>query len=240
MPLNIMIVEDEPPIADYVDHCLRSILPANRIQSITIVHSVENAKAFIKKNKIDLCLLDLNLHGEDGFEVLKSSLSQQFHTIVISAHTDRALEAFEYGVIDFVPKNLKLDRLRLALDRFLGKESRPEETKYLIVRKNNKNYPIEIKKINYLKAVRYLVDVHLSDSSVEMIDKSLNQLEIILPSNFFRVHRSYIVCLDNVVSFEHSGGNVYHLKLKNGEILPVSRSRFNPLKQYFSGYSPQN
>ena len=231
--MRILIIEDEPPVADYLEKCTRSLLQ-NKIKELKIMHSLEDAKEYLKKNKIDLCILDLNLHGENGFEVLKSSVSKPFQTIVVSAYTEKAIEAFEYGVIDFVPKSLKLDRLRTAFDRYFGREDRPQATKYLITRKNNKNFLLPVERIIYLKADRYLVEAYCKDSKKEIIDKSLNLLEIVLPKHFMRIHRSFIVNLENIEYFEHSGSNIHQLKLVDGTILPISRQRYNALKQYFS------
>lgn len=231
--MKILIIEDEPPIAEYIEKSTRSIL-GNMLTEIKTVHSLEDAQIYLKKNKIDLCLLDLSLHGEDGFEVLQNSVSKPFNTIVISAHTERALEAFEYGVVDFVPKMIKQDRLRLAFDRFLGKENRPEETKYIVIRKQNKNVLLPVEKILYFKAARYLVEAYLKDGSKEIIDKSLNQLEIILPKSFIRVHRSFMVDKESIASFEHTGGNSYKIRFHNGKSIPLSRSRYSMLKQLFA------
>ena len=61
-------------------------------------------------------LLDLNLHARDGFEILKQIVSKSFHTIIISANIDRAIEAFEYGVLDFIPKlyNKEIEFIKTA------------------------------------------------------------------------------------------------------------------------------
>ncbi len=66
---------------------------------------------------IDVLFLDLNLNGKDGFDLLKTSVSGAFHVIIISAHTEQALKAFEYGVLDFVGKPFNKERLARALDR---------------------------------------------------------------------------------------------------------------------------
>ncbi|MBK7227614.1 MAG: hypothetical protein IPH97_01775 [Ignavibacteriales bacterium] len=59
----------------------------------------------------------MNLNAKDGFELLKQVVSQSFHTIVISANINRAIEAFEYGVLDFIPKPYNIERLKAAFQR---------------------------------------------------------------------------------------------------------------------------
>ena len=75
------------------------------------------ALCFIENNSLDLVLLDLNLNGDNGFDLLTTAVSESFHTIVISAYKDQAITAFEYGILDFVPKPFNRDRLEQAFDR---------------------------------------------------------------------------------------------------------------------------
>ncbi|WWW34360.1 response regulator [Stenotrophomonas rhizophila] len=58
----------------------------------------------------DGLLLDLNLGGEDGFELLRRAVAGRYHCVVVSAHRERALQAFEHGVLDFVPKPFSRER----------------------------------------------------------------------------------------------------------------------------------
>jgi len=233
--MNILIVEDEPPIAEYIQKCTRSIL-GGRIKELYISYSLQDALINFDNHNIDLCLLDLNLSGEDGFEFLKKSMSRPFHTIIISAHTDRAIQAFEYGVIDFVPKSFNLDRLKKAFDRYFGRIQTHAAAKYLVCRKQNSNFLVPAENVVYIKAARYLVEVHLADDDIELLEKPLNRLEQILPENFIRIHRSYIVNINCISSFKHAGGSVYQLQLKNGEILPISRYRFKKVKNLLENH----
>jgi two-component system response regulator LytT len=228
--VRIVIVEDEPPIAREIERSCRSIL-GERIRRLEIFHSLEDASSFLDKNPIDLCLLDLNLHGQDGYDLLKHAVSRAFQTIVISAYTDQAVRAFEHGVLDFVPKPFSEERLKKAFERYssIG-EKRDLKTRYVVTRRQGKHYPIPLRGISYFKAGGYLVEVHLKSGRTELIEKSLTLLERILPGHFVRIHRSYIVDLDDVTSFEHDGGGVYHVTLKNQTTLPLGRKYLRALK----------
>ena len=115
--MRLVIVEDEPPIAEDVEHACRSIL-GNRIRSLRVFFTLDEAADFLASHPVDLLLLDLTLSGEDGYDLLRQAVAGPFQTIVISAHTDQAIDAYAHGVLDFVPKPLDEERLRLALDRF--------------------------------------------------------------------------------------------------------------------------
>ncbi|MCX6165080.1 MAG: LytTR family DNA-binding domain-containing protein [Ignavibacteriae bacterium] len=213
--MRILIVEDEPLIAEELKELTLQFLK-NEIQSMDIVYTITKANEYIKNNKIDLLLLDLNLNGKNGFEILKDVVIENFHTIVISAHSERAIEAFEYGVLDFVPKPINMARISFALNRFLGKTVPNEhKLKYIVIKKNQSHSLIDLKDVQYFESKRYIVEVHLKNEKKYIIDKSLNRLEQLLPLNFLRIHRSYIIDIKELNSYKHIGGGVYNACLKN-------------------------
>jgi len=227
--MRILIVEDERPIAKYIERTCHTIL-GTKITSIQIQHNLESASIFLVEHLIDLCLLDLNLNGEDGYELLKLAVSGSFHTIIISANTDRAVEAFNYGVLDFIPKPFTEERLQAAFDRYFDlQEKREIKTKYLSVRRGNQIITLSIDDIIYFKASGIYVEAHLTNGKKEFLDKTMDRLGQILPSRFVRTHRSYSVDLNQIESYGHHGGGTYKLTLKSGETLPLSRHKYKEL-----------
>lgn len=228
--MKILIVEDEPPIARDFEDLSRLILK-EKISSVKTCFTLANAIDYLQNNDIDLCILDLNLNGKSGFDILNNIISGSFHTIIISAHTQQAIRAFEYGVLDFLPKPVDKERLELAFDRFLSKSFKSRNRlKYLSVRKRNKNYLLDIKNVIFFKSDGYIIEVHCKNKIVEIIEKPLNRLEQILPDNFIRIHRSYIIDSEHMQSFYHEGGGVYRLKIISGEIFPLSPRVYKILK----------
>ena len=118
--MKVLIVEDEPPIAGYIEKITRNIL-REKLSSIYQVHNRKKATEYMRSNSVDLCLLDLNLNGEDGFDLLQQVMAGSFQTIIISASVNRALEAFEYGVLDYIPKPFTEERLKLGFHRYFSR-----------------------------------------------------------------------------------------------------------------------
>lgn len=228
--MRILIVEDEPPIAEEIKEMCVSIL-SSRIERIDITNTINDAEVYLAKNPVDLCLLDLNLKGKNGYDILKHSVSGSFHTIIISAYTDQAIEAFNYGVLDFVPKPVVPERLHIALKKLYKTDSDQKNgIKFLVVRKHNSNHIISINEIRYFEAHGYVVRIIVSNGHSELIEKPLNRLMQILPDNFMRIHRSYIVDINEISSYKHKGGGVYEAILKQGEHLPLSPSAYKQLQ----------
>jgi len=92
--LNLLIVEDEPPIARRIEKFVRAAL-GSQLGSVHVAQTLDEAEDHLSHTTVDVLLLDLNLHGRDGFELLARAVAGSFHTIVVSANTDQALRAFE-------------------------------------------------------------------------------------------------------------------------------------------------
>ena len=229
--MRIFIVEDEPPIARDIAHCCRQIL-GKQIDSLEIAHSLEAAREYLTDKTVDLLLLDLNLNGRNGYELLRDAMAGSFHTIIISAHTDQAVEAFQYGVLDFLAKPFDENRLRQAFDRYFGRIQRSGvDTQFLSVRRRKENIILSINDVLYFKAADYYVEAVLHDGNTELLDKSLDRIGQILPSHFIRIHRSYIVDIRQIVSFTPLKRGSSCITLRNAQNLPLSRSRYKVLRE---------
>ena len=228
--MRILIVEDERPTAEDIKLLVEQIL-GKEIFSIHIETTLDSAMFYLKEKPIDVLLLDLNLNAKDGFDLLKQVVSQSFHTIVISANINRAIEAFEYGVLDFIPKPYNLERLKAAFQRLKSSHALDGHSiKYLSVKKGFEIKVIPLEEIKYFKSANIYVELHLQNDQSIIYDKSIKQLIPLLPSNYYRIHKSYIVDRDKIESIQSLGGGKYRVILKSGECLPVSRHKINQLK----------
>ena len=226
-----MIVEDETRIARRIERMTREILGAD-LRSLTHINTLEEATTFIEKHSLDLVLLDLNLNGANGFDLLTTAVSGAFHTIVVSAYKDQAINAFEHGVLDFVPKPFNQERLAQAFDRFHAKAVTAKSmVKYLAVKKRQRVELVRIEDLVYIKGAGAYAELFLSDGRKELHDKSLEKLEQLLAPDFERVHKSYLVKMTEVKGFIVQTGSKYSAELKSGERIPVGRTKYKDLKE---------
>ena len=230
--LSILSLEDEPVIADRIARLCSEIL-GDRIALYHNCATVGEALQEADRGIYDIFLLDLNLHGEDGFGLLQQSASFAAQTIVISAYKDRAAEAFDFGVTDFVSKPFDKERLEQALDRFDNWPRPDQHPKFLAFRSPGKTHVVAISEVIYIAGADQYSEVHLSNGTSRLHDKSLGQFEQLLPDGYERIHKSYIVHLDQIDRLEMKEGSRYFAMLKTGERLPVGRTRYNTLKQRY-------
>lgn len=231
--MRVIILEDEPMVARRLERVTRQVLGA-RLRSVHCVSTIDSAVAQLNRAEESVLLLDLNLSGEDGFDVLRGAMAEPCSTIVVSANTNRALEAFELGVVDFVPKPFTAERLELAFDRLVERRG-AERTRYLAVYITGRIDLIPLDNV---------VAIHGDDdySSIETVGgerrlhkRTLAQLETLLPSTFQRVHRSHIVNLMQAkrIFIDESGSR--RVLLANGSEVPVSRSYIDTLAKRLIG-----
>ena len=228
--MNILIVEDESRIAKRIERMTRDIF-GNALQSLTHIDNLTEALRFIKNSSLDLVLLDLNLNGDNGFDLLKTAVSESFHTIVISANKEQAITAFEYGVLDFVPKPFNRDRLGQAFNRAITKEKTQTNTiKFLAIKKRGRIQLIPIEDLLYIKGAGVYTELFLANGKKELHDKSLEKLEQLLSPTFERIHKSYLVKLSEVNGVIVESGSKYMAELKNGILIPIGRTKYKDIK----------
>ena len=228
--MKILIIEDEIRIAKRVERMTKEFF-LNTLQSITSVQSLSEGLEFIKKNTLDLVLLDLNLNGENGFDVLSETVSGSFHTIIISANKEEALKAFEFGVLDFVPKPFNKERIEIAFNRVVKKEEVSNENlQFLAVKKRGGIKLVNIDDVQYIKGAGVYTELYLNNGQKELHDKSLEKLSQLLPKSFERIHKSYLVKTIKIKEIIVKTGSQYAVELLSGEILPVGRTKYKALK----------
>ena len=181
----------------------------------------------------------------NGFEMLEL-LDTPPQVIFITAHNDFAIRAFEMNAIDYLLKPFSKDRLIGAVKKVADKvhsgEARNEQLLHLIhqplteklerivVKTGSKIKVIPVEKINYLEAEDDYIMVftdegkHLKQGTMKYYEDHLD------PGCFVRIHRSYIVRIDQVVHLEPYAKDNFVAKLKNGASLKVSRNGLRNLK----------
>lgn len=231
--MRILIVEDDRPTAEDIRNLTKELL-GDRIHSIQIQTSLYNALDFLSIHAVDVLLLDLNLNERNGFDILKQAVARSFHTIIISAYSDKAVEAFEYGVLDFIPKPYSPERLKAAFNRL--QESHALDTralKYLSVRKLGKIEIIPLEEVKYFKGANVYSELHLFSGGVEIYDKSLKNICRLLPRSFMRIHKSFIVDMRLIRKIFNHGSGRYEVELATRDRLPVSRNRIREIRKRF-------
>lgn len=226
--MRILIVEDELVIAQRLERFLILEL-AGTLTHLDRCATLDEAEKWLTQNPVDVVFLDLNLNGQDGFSLVKDIASRAFHTVVVSAHTERAIEAFEIGVLDFVGKPFSAERIHKTAERLHGARAN-QPAASLSIRSAGRIDLVPIPSIAFIKAAGSYSELVLRDGTVRVHSKSLDRLLTILPATFERIHRSYVVRLDEIAQIRVREGSRYAAVLDSGDELPIGRTRVETLK----------
>lgn len=229
--MNVVIAEDEPLLQQRIARFVGEIL-GEQLDKLTVFLTLADAQDYLAQNETDVLLLDLNLQGQNGFDLLKMQLAKAFHTIVISAYADKAIEAFEYGVLDFIAKPCSKTRLQTALNRLTDNTLRSHYgCRYLSVKKSSAIELVTVSDIVYIQADGHYTQLFLKSSPQPVLhSKSIENIVTLLPEQFERVHRSYIVNMNFVKRLIIESGSRYFVQLQQDNLIPVGRTKFAVLK----------
>lgn len=176
----------------------------------------------LQKESVDLLLLDVEMPGMSGLELIES-LTNPPLVILITAKTDYAVQGFQLQVVDYLVKPITLPRLLQAVNR--AEEWKLSDSKsiqfaesknYFFARINNQLIRIDWDDILFLQAMGDYV-VIVTPGKKMPVHSTLKALEKKIPENrFTRVHRSYIVQVSKIVNLEENSIQI------NEHLIPVS------------------
>ncbi len=240
--IKALIIDDEQLARQLIRNYLKSF------PEIEIVGECENGfegARNIAELKPDIVFLDIQMPKLNGFEMLEL-IDNPPEIIFITAHNDYAIRAFEMNAVDYLLKPYSQERLISAVQKAAekiktgtGKDKKmdqlihqplSEKLERIVVKTGTKIKVIPVDKINYFEAqddyIMLYTDEgkHLKQGTMKYYEDHLDS------SKFIRVHRSFIVRIDQVVQLEPYSKDNYLLKLKNGTALKVSRNGLKNLK----------
>jgi len=220
--VRVLIVEDEAPAA----RRLQRLVTAELGEAVQIdrAEDVDAARRLLAEHAFAMVLLDLDLAGRDGFELIRGAPGGAARIVVVSAHSDRAIEAFDHAVVDFVSKPVSEPRLALALTRALGPPHPPGELQ-LLVRSVGQTELVPASAIVRLSGADDYVELSLAGGQRLLHDARLDELERVLPPGFLRVHRCHIVNRAHLVRVRTLATGQRVVDCSDGSAIPVSRRR---------------
>src|SRR5258706_14196377 len=114
--LRVLAVDDEPPALDELAYLLRA---DPRVGAGNTAGDVADAFRVMRDNDVDAVFLDIRMPGLDGMELARvlGRFARPPAIVFVTAYDDRAAEAFDLGVADYVRKPVQADRIAESLRR---------------------------------------------------------------------------------------------------------------------------
>ena len=243
--IKVLIIDDETPARDLIRHYLQAYT------GIEITGEADNgftAMKLIREQNPQLIFLDIQMPKLTGFEMLE--LLDESPAIIFSTAFDQyAIRAFEMNAVDYLLKPYSKERFDAAIQKALtriqsGTLVQPNLQTFrnaiappsgtltrIAVKDRQQIHVIPVTDIDFIEADGDYVKLH-TDNQAYLKEKTMKYFEENLPSQqFIRIHRSYIVNVNEVSKIELYEKDSYRVYLKNGEFLKASANGYKALKR---------
>jgi len=233
--MKAIIIDDEKRARVSLSLLLKEFCP-----EISLVAECENLPEGVKairKLQPDIVLLDIEMPGHSGLELLDffDEKEIQFSIIFTTAYNEYAVQAFKLSAVDYLLKPIVAEELVNAIAR-VEKQKHPQY-KILAENLNQDNFQkiavpsgnslviINIADIIYIKGEGAYSEINLKDKTKLLVSRNLKNFEetLLKDARFLRCHKSYIVNFETILSFNKSDGG--WLEMENGASIPVSTEK---------------
>jgi two-component system LytT family response regulator len=237
-----LIIDDEPLARMVVREYLQNFSEIEVLQECS--DGFEGLKA-IQQYQPDLIFLDVQMPKINGFEMLELVDSPPA-VIFTTAFDEYAIKAFEAHAVDYLLKPFNKDRFNKAVEKYLAQSpvpvskktgelldasNSPAQHERIVVKTGTKVKIIPVQDVEYLAADDDYVSVYTPEGSF-LKNKTMNFFERTLdPRYFVRVHRSYMVAIQQITRLDPYEKDAHLAILKSGAKIPVSKTGYVKLKQ---------
>jgi len=243
--IRIIIIDDEAPAREIVKYYLQEV---DDIDVIAECADGFSGLKSISAMKPDLVFLDIQMPRLTGIELIEV-LTEKPEIIFTTAFDQFALRAFELNAVDYLLKPFQKRRFLEAVNKaiikirsgkgnkepanqILSKKPEPSSTiNRIVVRKGSSINLIPVEEIKYVEAQDDYVMIYHSEGKA-LKQQTMKYYEENLPSSdFVRIHRSYIVKVEQIKRIEPYGRDSHIAILHSADKLPVSRAGYKHIKE---------
>jgi len=236
--IKAIIIEDEPDLRELS----RSMLNANfrEIEIVGETDSVDGGVELIKNTQPQLVLMDIEIKGGTGFNILQRVKPYTFILVVVTAFNQFAIKAIKFSAIDYILKPinefefvaaiesaLKLiepGQIEQQMTQLVDMYERKVQAKKIVLRTSEAIHVVNISEIEYCQSDNTYTTFYLSGGEKILVSKPMKEFTGILEEyDFFRPHQSYLINLHAIRRIDKSDGGF--VILKSGKELPISSRR---------------
>ena len=179
----------------------------------------------------DLIFLDIKLGEESGLDTARKirESNTRAKLVFLTAYKQYVFQSFDVDASHYLIKPVSRKKLYPVLDHIIKQLNLLKEPP-IILKSGQSTICIFCSDLMYLEVNNKTLTLHNQTYTTEFSGK-LESVEKNLPARFFRCHRSYIVNMDYIVWFDRMD-----LHLSNGEIIPVSKRKYQDFSSTFLKY----
>ncbi|TAM95774.1 MAG: response regulator transcription factor [Chitinophagaceae bacterium] len=226
MNIKCLIVDDEPLAVRLVSSYIQQI---PELEIIAACNNAIEAIKVLREQKIDLIFLDIKMPKLIGTDFLRS-IPDPPKVIFITAYREYALDGYDLDIVDYLLKPVSFTRFMKAVLKAIKLIGIDNNNSYLTTKNdNNKDaflyfkidkamQKVLLKDIFFIESCKEYVKIYLENGKQLLVKQSISAMEKLLsPHRFMRIHRSYIVTIEKISTF-----NATSVSIDNHNI-PIGR-----------------
>jgi len=238
--IKCLVIDDEQPARDILHKHIEGV------ESLELTGSCNNAVealSYLQSNTVDLLFLDIQMPHILGTNFIRT-LKNPPKVIFTTAYRKYAIEGFELDAVDFLLKPIGFDRFLKAVNKILQlnlQSNLPEPDKsesikepaqpFLYFRSDRKMVKVLFNDILYIEGLRDYIKI-FTTSKIIVTKHLLSSLQEMLPADsFLRIHRSYIISISKIDSY-----NADSIEISKKE-LPIGRMYKNDVNKLLNSSS---
>jgi len=243
--IKAAIIDDNPGIRATNKQLLAEYFI--EVELVGEADSVESGYELIRETHPHLVLLDIELNGGTGFQLLQKLKPYTFKVIFITGHDQYALKAIKFHAIDYILKPVNATEFQEAVqstlelikanfptngqnEHFLQNINQNSGPNKIMLRTSTALHLVNIPDILFCKNDNSYTTFYLTTGENIMVSKGIVFYdEILAESGFFRPHQSYLVNLNHIRRVDKADGGF--VILDSDDEIPVSQRRKKALMQ---------
>jgi len=210
--IHCLIIDDEPPAREILKQHIAGV---EALELAGTCSNAVEAVSFLKEHPVDLLLLDIQMPQLLGTNFIRT-LKNPPKVIFTTAYRKYAVEGFELDAVDYLLKPISFERFLKAVNKVLQlnissaqamptsatkEKQNGESNSFLYFRAERKMVKVFFRDILYVEGLKDYIRI-VTDNKTIVTKYVLSTLEEMLPANeFLRIHKSYIVAIYKIDSY---------------------------------------
>lgn len=243
--IKAVIIEDKPVNAKRLNKLIHEYCPDVNVEGIA--DSVKTGFTLLKEKNPELVFLDIELPDGTGFDLLEHFQKVNFHIIFTTAHDKYAIKAIKFSAVDYLLKPIDGKELYASVQRVAlrSANTNTENTIHFLkeqIKSGHKDFSkialptmdgflyLALSDIIYCEAKDNYTLFHLINKKNVLVTRSLKEYEeLLIDSNFYRIHHSYLINLAHMVKYAKGAGG-YAIMSDDSMVEVAKRKREEFLK----------
>lgn len=254
-----VIVDDEPHAVKNLESLLGKYMP--HVQVVATATSVSRALMLVNGISPDVLFLDIKMQGETGFDLLSELGDYNGSIIFVTAYEEYSLKALKAGALDYLLKPIDIEELQAAVNKAaerlqkkairLHEEQLPERYRIAATAMKHPSklrcitisgqQGFEIVPVNdivFIEADGNYSIVYLTNLQKIVATRQMGEFEELLSGNgFFRIHKSAIINLQHLRSYDSREGHV--ARMTDGSSVAISGRRLSDFMKAVDQYAKE-